>query len=840
MARNRNKRTITGNDSIQLTDQVLLLDVSAGAFQLDLPDAMSVGVEVGHRIYLIPFVGDITTNNVTLVPAVGDFTTVSGGANMVLDSDTVKVLELMENQDWTLVVGENGTSTGGIPLEGRNIYVSTLGNDSSGETGNPNKPFKTIAAAHALAVTLNPLLTDPVYILLYDGTFNEDVTLTTSFIYLRAVKVGSLLFDRQNPGLSTTYVPGTLPEEAQQAVGGWTLLDDFSDYTGVNFSIGGETWVGTDAYAGAPFTYGPVSFFDPETMFDNFIANFNANNTQGLIAHYNLGDLRIDTGFYNYSLDGITITTDGSEAPNYASKNGIVCNISDPTKIIGEEVSPTEGGVSSVAFISGSGTPTFTRGAFIDGALIVESGVVTLVEGVDCQSIYLKGVVTGSSFKNLNVYAEITADGVDANSWYDVHAPSFFETKDTLGTYTLCSGGDYAFSGKATADGVYRNNVCKNFGYGLKSLTGVFIGNEGDDFCFGRAEAGAFHSGDYIENVGKNYCFSPEKHQNAVLLRNTGIDFCFGYIDNAMLTRILNGVNVIECTVTTMIGCEMRNEGFGYSEGNGGSEYILGAVCIFRDCSARSKGFLVADVQGKITKVSGATSTYTNCSVLASSQGGFLCAINSGAVIDVVAITFINCSKNTGISFGSTTSDGSLIATNVRFQGCQGQRIMEFGGTTPYNLTDVAYIGCLGSQRLFNNTSSSPLLSFTRVLVQDCTADNFFGLNATSVAAVKDITFQNITHRSVSQQLFSLSPFPFKLFDTKFKTTGFAAPLTVANGAIVTGCVIIAGGGGAESIAAITPVTAKIWLNSFNKPMSSNITTPSPTFFNLIEPNMDI
>ncbi len=843
MARNRNKRTITTNDSIQLTDQVLLLDVSAGAFQLDLPDSTSDGVEVGHRIYLIPIGGDIVANNVTLVPFVGDGTTVTGGVNMVLDSDTVKVLELMENQDWTLIIGEESASTGGLPLEGRNIYVSALGNDSTGETGNPNKPFKTVAAAQALAITLNPLLTNPVYILLYDGTFNEDVTLTTSFIYLRAVKVGSLLFDRQNPGLSATYVPGTLPENAQQAVGGWTALETFDDYTGVNFTIGGETWVGTDAYAGAPFTYGPVSFFDPETMFDNFIANFNANNTQGLIAHYNLGDLRVDTGFFNYSEDGITITTDGSEAPNFASKNGIACNISDPTKIVaglGEEVSPTEGGTSPVVFISGSGTPTITRGVFIDGTLIVESGVVTLVEGVDCQSIYLKGVVTSSSFKNLNVYAEITADGVDANSWYDVHSPSFFETKDTLGTYTFCSGGDYAFSGKATADGVYKNNVCKNFGYGLKSITGIFIGNEGDDFCFGRAEAGALHSGDYIENVGKNYCFSPEKYQNAVLLRNTGIDFCFGYIDNLMLTRIPNGVNVIECTVTTMIGCEMRNEGFGYSEGNGGSEYILGAVCVFRDCSARIKGFLVADVQGKITKTSGATSTYTNCSVLASSQGGFLCAINSGAVVDVRGVSFINCTKNTGTSFGSTTANGSLIATDVRFQDCQGQRIMEFGGITAYNLTDVTYIGCFGRQRLFNNTSSSPLLSFTRVLIQDCTADNFFGLNATSVAAVKDITFQNITHRSISQTLFSLSPFAFKLIDTKFKTTAFAAPLTVADGAIVMGCVLIAGGGGAESIAANTPINAKIWLNSLNQPLSANITLPGASYINLIDPTFDI
>jgi len=733
--------------------------------------------------------------------------------------------------------------SGNVLLDGNNIYVSTLGDDATGEVGSLSQPFKTITAAIVLAIAQAPTLANPIFITLLDGTYTEDVTIANSFIYIRASKTGALLFDRNNPGLSATYNAGTLPEEAQQAVGGWTALESFDDYTGVNFTIGGETWVGTDAYAGAPFTYGPVSFFDPETMFDNFIDNFNTNNTQGLIAHYNLGDLRVDTGFYNFSEDGITITTDGSEAPNFASKNGIACNINDPTKIVaglGEEVSPTEGGTSPVAFISGSGTPTITRGVFIEGTLIVEPGVVTLVEGFDCQSIYLKGVVTGSSFKNLNVYAEITADGLDANSWFDVHAPSFFETKDTLGSYLFCSGSDYAFSGKATADGNYTNCVSKDFGFGLKSTGGVFKECIGNNFCFGRAESGAIHSGDYVECVGNDFCFSPEKHQNAVLLRCIGNDFCFGYIDNAMLTRIPNGVNVIECTVTTMIGCEMRNEGFGYSEGNGGSEYILGAVCIFRDCSARIKGFLVADVQGKITKVSGATSTYTNCSVLASSQGGFLCAINSGAVVGVVAITFINCSKNTGISFGSTTSDGSLIATNIRFQGCQGQRIMEFGGTTAYNLTDVAYIGCLGSLRLFNNTSSSPLLSFTRVLIQDCTADNFFGLNATSVAAVKDITFQNITHRSVSQQLFSLSPFPFKLIDTKFKTTGFAAPLTIAEGAIVTGCIIIAGGGGAESIAANTPVNAKIWLNSFNQPLSSNITTPSGTFINLIDPNMDI
>ena len=150
MAQRRNTRTVTANAVVELIDEVLLLDVTAEAIQLTLPDTSGIDIEGGYRLIFIPITGDITANNVTIIPDPTDGTTISGIGSLVMRTGAILILELMENNVWTVIATSQGQL---VPLKnGAAPFAIALDNNHNNIASGEHSlafGFETLASAYA-------------------------------------------------------------------------------------------------------------------------------------------------------------------------------------------------------------------------------------------------------------------------------------------------------------------------------------------------------------------------------------------------------------------------------------------------------------------------------------------------------------------------------------------------------------------------------------------------------------------------------------------------------------------------------------------------------------------
>lgn len=130
----------------------------------------------------------------------------------------------------TLPVGPTGAST---PIYVSNtVFVSKLGSDASGAVQRLDLPFLTIGAAITAALTLTPASTKRVSIVVFGGTYTENITIANSWLSLSSFYDSPTIF---NPdGYNATVA--TLEDAANKVFvnGTITVTADNIDINGIN------------------------------------------------------------------------------------------------------------------------------------------------------------------------------------------------------------------------------------------------------------------------------------------------------------------------------------------------------------------------------------------------------------------------------------------------------------------------------------------------------------------------------------------------------------------------------------------------------------------------------
>jgi len=120
----------------------------------------------------------------------------------------------------TLPTGATGATGASTPIVVPNtVYVSTSGSDTTGTAERLDLPFLTIAAAYTAAVALSPSTSKRISIVLFSGTYAENLTISTANISLISYNEQSLLYDgasystiatRSANALRSCYINGTI------------------------------------------------------------------------------------------------------------------------------------------------------------------------------------------------------------------------------------------------------------------------------------------------------------------------------------------------------------------------------------------------------------------------------------------------------------------------------------------------------------------------------------------------------------------------------------------------------------------------------------------------------
>ncbi len=115
------------------------------------------------------------------------------------------------------------------------VFVSKLGSDSGLTIGLPerlDRPFLTIAAAITSALTLTPASTKRINIVIFGGTYTENLTLANSYLNLTSAYSNSLLYD--DAGYATVLSRMGTTKMPVHIAGTITLTADAINITGIS------------------------------------------------------------------------------------------------------------------------------------------------------------------------------------------------------------------------------------------------------------------------------------------------------------------------------------------------------------------------------------------------------------------------------------------------------------------------------------------------------------------------------------------------------------------------------------------------------------------------------
>ncbi len=127
------------------------------------------------------------------------------------------------------------------------VYVSTSGSDSGSTIGlvqRLDRPFLTIAAAITAAVTLTPASTKRVNIVVFGGTFTENITIADSYITLMSAYESPLMYD--DAGYATVISRFTTTKRPVHISGTITVTADFTNISGINCLTLAQNVTGTN------------------------------------------------------------------------------------------------------------------------------------------------------------------------------------------------------------------------------------------------------------------------------------------------------------------------------------------------------------------------------------------------------------------------------------------------------------------------------------------------------------------------------------------------------------------------------------------------------------------
>lgn len=112
------------------------------------------------------------------------------------------------------------------------VFVSTLGSDSTGAVQRLDLPYLTISAAITAAVTLTPASTKRVNVVVFGGTFTENITIANSYITLMSFYESPLMYDEA--GYATVISRFTTTKRPVHISGSITVTADYVNITGIN------------------------------------------------------------------------------------------------------------------------------------------------------------------------------------------------------------------------------------------------------------------------------------------------------------------------------------------------------------------------------------------------------------------------------------------------------------------------------------------------------------------------------------------------------------------------------------------------------------------------------
>lgn len=124
------------------------------------------------------------------------------------------------------------------------VFVSTSGNDSTGTAQRLDKPFITIGAAISAAVALSPSSTKRVSVIIFGGTFTENITIANSYITLASFYGSPLMYD--DSGYTTIASRFTTTKRPVHISGTITVTADFVTISGINCTTIAQNTVGTN------------------------------------------------------------------------------------------------------------------------------------------------------------------------------------------------------------------------------------------------------------------------------------------------------------------------------------------------------------------------------------------------------------------------------------------------------------------------------------------------------------------------------------------------------------------------------------------------------------------
>lgn len=127
------------------------------------------------------------------------------------------------------------------------VYVSTSGSDSGATIGlveRMDRPFLTIAAAITAGETLTPASTKRVNIVVFGGTYTENITLDTSYMTLMSAYESPLMYD--DAGYATVISRFTTTKRPVHISGTITVTADFTNIIGINCLTLAQNVTGTN------------------------------------------------------------------------------------------------------------------------------------------------------------------------------------------------------------------------------------------------------------------------------------------------------------------------------------------------------------------------------------------------------------------------------------------------------------------------------------------------------------------------------------------------------------------------------------------------------------------
>ena len=358
------------------------------------------------------------------------------------------------------------------------VFVSKLGSNTTGTVERMDLPFLTITAAITAALTLTPASTKRVSIVVFGGTYTENITLANAYLTLTSGYSNNLLFDEA--GYSVIASRYTTTKRQVYIAGTITVTADNINITGINAQT--LLWNHAGAFSNVSHCLFSTAITTNNTApngswYDVHSAIFLSLPSTGTLSGYYEKCTGGSTSFAGNSvavcgnISGTLIQCVVDDTYGFASTNG---NAAGTISGLLKKCKST----GAVSFASSNSS----TGGTISGRL--EDCISTANTSFSSSATGTAGTISGKLFRCKSIGGQ--------------KAFGFGLTGGTISGYLedCYSDSGYSFGSFTTTGG---------------TLSGVFIRcvDQGDEACFGSTEdgSGATLSGTFIDCIAKSIGF---------------------------------------------------------------------------------------------------------------------------------------------------------------------------------------------------------------------------------------------------------------------------------------------------------------------------------------------